>query len=145
MLFKKCAGGIVFSDNKVLILKNQKREWVLPCRKIRSGELAVDTALSIIESINDSKINLVSTAGETNYEFFSISKQKQVCNKVVWYTIEVNSYKINIAESKKYIDGGYYNINKALKLLTYNEHKSLINVLHKKYLDIVKNRDLVIA
>ena len=37
---RNCAGGVVFFDNKVYLLKNDKGEWVLPKGVIKTGELA---------------------------------------------------------------------------------------------------------
>ena len=37
MLRRNCAGGVVFFDDKVFILKNDKGEWVLPKGVIRKG------------------------------------------------------------------------------------------------------------
>ena len=30
MIFRNCAGGVVFYANQVFLLKNEKNEWVLP-------------------------------------------------------------------------------------------------------------------
>ena len=35
MLFRNCAGGIVFSGEKVLLIKNDKDEWVMPKGVVR--------------------------------------------------------------------------------------------------------------
>ncbi|HHT62421.1 MAG TPA: NUDIX hydrolase, partial [Clostridia bacterium] len=37
MLFRQCAGGIVFFNDKVLLLQNEKNEWVFPKGVIRNG------------------------------------------------------------------------------------------------------------
>ena len=45
MIVRNCAGGVVFHNEKVFILKNEKGEWVLPKGKIRNDSLPTETAL----------------------------------------------------------------------------------------------------
>ena len=45
MIVRRCAGGVVFYANKVLLLKNDRDEWTLPKGKIHDGELAQESAI----------------------------------------------------------------------------------------------------
>ncbi|WKK93802.1 hypothetical protein Q0Y04_05970 [Clostridioides difficile] len=38
MIVRRCAGGVVFYANKVLIVKNDRGEWTLPKGKILGGD-----------------------------------------------------------------------------------------------------------
>lgn len=58
MIIRNCAGGVVFKDSKVFILKNDKDEWVLPKGKIRDEQLPPETAINRVEyetGVNDPK------------------------------------------------------------------------------------------
>jgi len=68
---RNCAGGVVFNGDQVFILKNDKGEWVLPKGVIRNGNLATEVALRRVKEEAGIDAEIISTAGETCYEFFS--------------------------------------------------------------------------
>ncbi len=136
MIIRNCAGGVVFKDSKVLILKNDKDEWVLPKGKIRGEQLPPETAIDRVEyetGVKNPKI--VSSAGETAYEFYSLTRHQAVCNKIIWYIMESKDeeYAINLEEGFK--EGGFYPIEEAINMITYSQDKSLVNLAYKRYLE----------
>lgn len=135
MIVRNCAGGVVFNKGKVLILKNDKNEWVLPKGKIRNESLPTETAIARVKHEAGVNANIVSTAGETSYEFYSLSRKQFVCNIITWYVMEslTDNYKINIDEGFK--DGGFYPVDKAIEMITYSQDKSLVSLSYKKYLE----------
>jgi len=141
MIVRNCAGGVVFYKDKVLLLKNDKNEWVLPKGKIRDGFLPTETAISRIKYEAGVDANIVSTAGETSYEFYSLSRKQFVCNIIIWYVMESlnGSYKINFEEGFR--DGGFYPIDEALEMISHNQDRSLVSLSYKKYLEY-KEHDL---
>ena len=135
MIVRNCAGGVVFSGDEVLILKNDNGQWVLPKGKIRNGLLPTETAIGRVEYEAGVNANIVSTVGETNYEFFSLSRKQEVYNRIIWYVMEAtdSSYDIRLEEGFK--EGGFYPIDEALGMITHNQDKSLVNLSYKKYLE----------
>lgn len=133
MLFRNCAGGIVFNGEKVFIIKNLKGEWVLPKGKIRKGNLSVETAVDRVKEETGIDADVVSTAGETCYEFFSMSRQRPVCNEIVWYIMDTQQSDFSINEEEGFTDGGFFDIDKAIDMITYSQDKSLISLSYKKY------------
>lgn len=76
--------------------------------KIRNGFLPTETALERVEcesGIVDAEI--ISTAGETNYEFFSYSRQQPVFNVIIWYIMECNDEKFMINKEEGFTGGGF--------------------------------------
>ncbi|MTI49105.1 NUDIX hydrolase [Sporosalibacterium faouarense] len=144
MLFRNCAGGIVFSGEKVFLLKNNKGEWVLPKGKIRKGFLSVETAIERVKNETGLDANVVSTAGETCYEFFSLSRQKPVCNEITWYIMESFENDFEINKEEGFTDGGFFNISDAIEKITYSQDKSLVSLSYKKYLKL-KDREVILA
>lgn len=134
MIVRNCAGGVVFNEDKVLILKNDKNQWVLPKGKIRSGLLPTETAINRVEYEAGSEANIVSTAGETSYEFFSLSRKQEVYNKIIWYVMEADNDNFKVNEEEGFKDGGFYNVDKAIDMITHNQDKSLVSLSYKKYL-----------
>lgn len=135
MIVRKCSGGVVFNGDKVLILKNDKDEWVLPKGKIRDGLLPTETAISRVKYETGADANIVSTAGETSYEFFSLSRKQEVYNKIIWYVMEAVDEKLKINKEEGFKDGGFYNIDKAIDMVTHSQEKSLVSLSYKKYLE----------
>lgn len=142
MLFRNCSGGIVFNGEKVFILKNSKGEWVLPKGKIRKGSLSVETAVDRVKTETGLDVNVVSTAGETCYEFFSISRQTPVCNEIVWYIMDTKQSEYTVNKEEGFIDGGFFSIDKAIDMITYSQDKSLVSLSYKKYKKI---KDIKVA
>ena len=135
MIVRNCSGGVVFNGDKVLILKNDKDEWVLPKGKIRNASLPTETAISRVKYETGVDANIVSTAGETSYEFFSLSRKQEVYNRIIWYVMESmdDNYKVNKEEGFK--EGGFYPIDEAIDMVTYSQDKSLVSLSYKKYLE----------
>ncbi|NLK43734.1 MAG: NUDIX hydrolase [Tissierellia bacterium] len=144
MIIRNCAGGVVFKDSKVFIMKNDKNEWILPKGKIREEELPPETAIARVEyetGIEEPKI--VSAAGETAYEFYSFTRNKPVCNRITWFIMESKDENFSINEDEGFKDGGFYPIEEAIEMITYSQDKSLVSLAYKRYLDFKEYQDKV--
>lgn len=135
MLTRNCAGGVVFKGDKVLILKNDKKEWVLPKGKIRGESLPSETAVNRVDFEAGVDAKIVSSAGETAYEFYSITRHQAVCNKITWYIMEANDENFNINTKEGFLEGGFYSLEKAMDMITYSQDKSLVSLSYKRYLE----------
>jgi hypothetical protein len=133
MIVRKCAGGVVFCGDQVFLLKNEKSEWVLPKGVIREKRLAQDVARDRVESEAGITAEIISTAGETSYEFYSVTRRQPVCNKIHWYVMRADSPKYRIAFEQGFTDGDYYPIDQALELITYSQDRALVSVAYEKY------------
>lgn len=136
MIIRNCAGGVVFRDDKVFILKNDKKEWILPKGKIREEHLPPETAVERVEyETGISEPRIVSSAGETAYEFYSYTRQRPVYNRIIWYIMESENedYEINLQEG--FSEGGFYSVEEAIDMITYSQDKSLVSLAYKRYLE----------
>lgn len=140
MLLRNCAGGVVFYANQVFILKNEKNEWVLPKGVIRNGNLSRDVALNRVETETGIDAEILSTAGETSYEFFSVTRRQPVCNQITWYIMNAKSKQFEVNKDLDFQDGGFYTIDEALDMITYSQDKSLVNLSYKKYKEIMREK-----
>jgi len=134
MIIRNCAGGVVFKDSKVFILKNDKNEWVLPKGKIRDKQLPPETAIYRVEyetGIINPKI--VSSAGQTAYEFYSFTRSESVCNKIIWYIMESNSEDFDINNEEGFKEGGFYPIEIAIDKITYSQDKSILMMAWQQF------------
>lgn len=135
MIIRNCAGGVVFKNDNVFILKNEKNEWVLPKGKIREDNLPPETAIKRVEYETGVDARIVSSAGETAYEFYSITRNQAVCNKIIWYIMESNTEEFSINIDEGFKEGGFYPIDKAIDMITYSQDKSLVSLSYKRYLE----------
>jgi 8-oxo-dGTP pyrophosphatase MutT (NUDIX family) len=143
VIIRNCAGGVVFNDDKVFILKNDKDEWVLPKGKIRDS-LPTDTAINRVEYETGIDAKIVSAAGETAYEFYSVTRNQSVCNKITWYIMESDNEVYCINEEEGFKDGGFYSITEAMDKITYSQDKSLVSLSYKRYLDFKEYKEKLI-
>ncbi len=137
MLFRNCAGGVVFYEDKVLILKNEKDEWVLPKGVIRNGNLSRDVALNRVSEEAGVNAEIISSVGETCYEFFSLTRQKPVCNEITWYLMKTDDDNCQLKKELGFKDIGFYPIEEALEKITYNQDRALVSLSHRKYKELV--------
>ena len=133
MLKRVCAGGVVFSGDRVLLLKNEKGEWVLPKGVIRNGGLSREVALRRVKEEAGVDAEIISAVGETSYEFFSVTRQRPVCNEITWYLMTALNTDYKISESDGFLDGGFFPIDDAINRITYSQDKALVSLSYKKY------------
>lgn len=144
MIFRSCAGGVVFHDDKVFIMQNDKSEWVLPKGKIRDGFLASETAIERVKEEAGLDVEIISTAGETNYEFYSFSRHQPVCNEITWFIMESKDTKFVVNEDYGILNAGFYNIDEAIDMITYSQDKSLVSLSYKKFLKLKEKEAILV-
>ncbi|MEW6624713.1 MAG: NUDIX hydrolase [Bacillota bacterium] len=132
MLFRHCAGGVVFWKDKVLLILNDKGEWSLPKGIIRHGYTADEVALMRVNNETGVTAKIIESAGDTSYEFYSISRQKPVCNMITWFIMEAKDDLVELNPDDGLSDGGFYHIEEALKRITHNQEKALVRISHQK-------------
>lgn len=137
MLLRNCAGGVVFSNDKVFIMENEKGEWVFPKGVIKSRELQSEVALRRVMEEGGIKATIISPAGRTNYEFFSVTRQQPVCNRITWYIMMAQDEGYRIGEPEKYANAGFFTIEEAMEKITYSQDRSLLNVSYIKYKELI--------
>ena len=82
MLIRDCAGGVIFYNDTVFLIMNEKNEWVMPKGLIKDGESPQDAAVRRVFEETDIKGSIVEQAGRTYYEFYSVTGR--YCNRIAW-------------------------------------------------------------
>ncbi|MEG1310836.1 MAG: NUDIX hydrolase [Romboutsia sp.] len=136
MIVRHCAGGVVFYANKILIVKNDRGEWTLPKGKLCDKELQHEGAVLRVKEETGVDTSILEVAGDTMYEFFSRTRQQEVCNAVVWYIMETQDSKYNLKDDL--VDGGFFKVKEAIQMLSHNKEKSLVDISYKKYKELKK-------
>jgi 8-oxo-dGTP pyrophosphatase MutT (NUDIX family) len=137
MLVRNCSGGVVFTGDKVLLLQNDKHEWVFPKGVIRTGDYPDEVAVRRVSIEAGIKAKIISPAGRTNYEFYSISRQRPVCNKIVWYIMHTDESEAVPNKAQNFLDGGFFPVDAAMDMVTYSQDKSLLMMAYQKYKESV--------
>ncbi len=137
MLVRNCAGGVVFYQDKVLLLMNEKHEWVFPKGVMRTGDSPDEVATKRVLVEAGVPARIIASAGRTNYEFYSISRQRPVCNKIVWYIMVADYGEVKPSEIANFYDGGFFTIEEAMDKVTYSQDKSLLMLSFQKYKELV--------
>lgn len=138
MILRRCAGGIVFYANKVLIIKNDKGEWTIPKGKISDSDIPSEVAPIKVKEEVEVEAKVLDMAGDTMYEFYSKSRQQKVCNAIMWYIMETDNTIYNIND-KSIVDAGFFKVKDAVDMLTHNREKSLVDISYRKYKDFKKH------
>ena len=133
MLFRKCAGGVVFHENEVFLLQNDKDEWVLPKGVVRGDNRQKDIAVSRVLKEAGVNAEIQEAVGETTYEFYSITRRTPVCNQIMWYIMIAKSREYSVATDLGFRDGGFFPVERALDLITYTQDRSLVRLAYEKY------------
>ncbi|MEA5064560.1 MAG: NUDIX hydrolase, partial [Eubacteriales bacterium] len=92
-----------------------------------------DVALERVRKEAGIEAEIISPAGETSYEFYSMTRHQPVCNRITWYVMRANSALYRIAFEQGFTDGDYFPIDEALERVTYSQDKALVSVAHEKY------------
>lgn len=137
MLERNCAGGIVFYGDEVLLLQNEKAEWCFPKGVIRTVEKPEEVALERVSFEAGVQAKILFPVGRTNYEFYSITRQRPVCNKIVWYVMKAENSSVTPNPEQNFSDGGFYPLEKALEMVTYSQDRSLLMMAYQRYKELV--------
>ena len=106
---------------------------MLPKGVVRGGKPQQEVAVERVKSEAGVGADILEAVGETNYEFYSITRRTPVCNRVMWYTMQAQSPSFRIAFEQGFTDGGWFPLDEALDMITYTQDKSLVRLAWEKY------------
>ena len=138
MIVRNCAGGIVFFEDKVLLICNDKQEWSFPKGVLKAGDKTKLSDLACkrvrIEAGVDSKV--LAPCGKTNYEFYSISRRKPVHNNISWFIMKSDDVKPVANKEENILNAKFFDIQVAMEKVTYSQDKSLLLMAYQKYKEL---------
>ena len=136
MVIRNCAGGLVFEENNVLLIRNDKHEWSFPKGQIPQGGSSKAAAVSRIEAETGVKASVVAPAGKTSYEFYSIKRMKPVHNNISWFVMKASSDETSPNEEAGILECRFVPVEEALEMITYSQDKSLLMMAFQKYKEL---------
>lgn len=136
MVNRDCAGGVVFFGDRVFLLQNDKEEWVLPKGAIRERQNARDVALARVLDEAGIRAQILTEAGDTAYEFYSVTRRKPVSNRVKWFVMRAESEKYRIAFEQGFLNGDFFDLESALEKITYSQDRALLKNAYARYREV---------
>lgn len=139
MIVRNCAGGIVFFEDKVLLICNDKREWSFPKGVLKAGDKTKlsDLACKRVKIEAGIDARTLAPCGKTNYEFYSISRRKPVHNNISWFVLAAETDAPVPATDLDIVDAKFIPVEDALDKITYSQDRSLLMMAYQKYREIV--------
>ncbi|SMB96127.1 ADP-ribose pyrophosphatase YjhB, NUDIX family [Desulfonispora thiosulfatigenes DSM 11270] len=133
MLTRHCVGGVIFYNNKIFIIKNDKSEWVLPQSAIKKGNEISELALQKVKSECGVNAELLSYLGETSFYHNFHSQKNRHYNLISWFLMESKTGEYSLNKTDGYMEAGFFSIEEAIEKLSFQQHKGLISYSYKKY------------
>ena len=137
MIIRNCAGGIVFYNDTVLLLRNDKHEWCFPKGVVRTGQKERDVALERVRIEAGVDARILAPCSKTHYEFYSITRQKPIHNNVSWFVMKTDSDKVPYNREADFIDGRFFALEEAMEAVTYSQDKSLLMIAYQRYKELI--------
>lgn len=133
MKHEKSCGCIIISNEKVLLVQNRNGNWAFPKGHVEKGETEKETALRETKEETNLDVEIIS---EKKYVINYISK-KNMMKKVIYFVAKPlsNDY---IKLDKEISNIGYYDLDEALDILTYQDIKDK----YQEFLNDYRNNNL---
>ena len=125
MITEVSAGGVIFDDDKVLVLRRQSGEWVMPKGHVDFGEAPEQAAVREVFEETGIKATVVGKVGETQYRFrISTGEIRQ---KVVhWHLMLLGAGPKELHIEPIFAEGAFVPIDVALQTLTFQSDKEIL-------------------
>ncbi len=134
------AGGVVFLEEKMLLLEKFNGDWVLPKGHIEVGEHRMVTALREVAEEADVKARLHQYIGQIEYQYYDVFYSNQYIHKTVhWYLMTALNDHCSPQREEGFKKASYIPIAEILPMMRYEDEikivKEAIDIYRQKYLD----------
>ncbi len=136
MIIRNCAGGIVFFEDSVLLICNEKHEWFFPKGAVRVGQKEREVAISRVNVEAGVEATILAPCGKTKYEFYSVTRQKPIHNNISWFIMKASDNKATPNQEEGFTDGGFFPLDVAMEKVTYSQDKSLLMMAYQRYKEL---------
>ena len=136
MLIRNCTGGIVFYEDKVLMIENDKHEWAFPKGVIRVNQKITEVVVKRVKLETGIDAKVLAPCGKTHYEFYSISRRKPVHNNISWFIMKAENTKPVANTEENILSAKFFDVSVAMTKVTYSQDKSLLLMAYQKYKEL---------
>lgn len=120
------AGGVVISNNQVLILKKFRGEWVLPKGRMEKGEELEETALREVKEESGMECEINRYIGYVRYNYTN-RKGLKVKKTVHYFYMKPVDGNLKPQDKEGFKVAAFIDSNKAIGLLKHYAEKNMVD------------------
>lgn len=130
------AGGVVYKNRSLLMLKKKNGDWVLPKGRIEKGESIEQTALREVKEETNIDAEIVDYLGLTSYSFSNFWTQHKIVNKKVsWYLMKSCTFFLIPLKSEGFVEAKFVDMLEVLSIARYKDERKVI----RKAIETIEN------
>lgn len=113
------SGGVVFLENRVLILQYKDGSWTFPKGHLEVGETEQDAAVREVLEEAGVSAEIMGHIGETHYV-----NNRGEAREVHWFIMNAQSESVQLENT--FMNGGFFVLERARELLSFPEDRDLL-------------------
>ncbi|TAK36813.1 MAG: NUDIX hydrolase [Chloroflexota bacterium] len=118
------AGGVVFKEGQVVLLRRHSGEWVMPKGHVEPGETPEEAALREVEEETGLRARILARVGETSYAF-TLPLQPVLRYKTVhWFLMEAEGGAF--CPESTFGEGAVVSPEQAVEMLTFEKDRGML-------------------
>lgn len=126
------AGGVVIHDDKVLVLKKFRGDWVLPKGRLEDGESQEQAALREVHEETGVKTDIVRYVGFVKY-FYRHRDGTRVRKTVYYYLMSADEVDVCPQREEGFCDAVLMEEKRALQLLKHDAERNMVQKAFRFY------------
>jgi len=124
LIHETSAGGVLFNDDEILILRKPNGEWIMPKGHVERGESHTRAAIREVKEETGLDATIVAPVGRTSYRFRSPHDGEVRAKTVHWFVMETPEKRLHLEST--FAEGCFYPVDEALRTLTFDNDKRIV-------------------
>ncbi len=121
------AGGVVFFQGRVLLLRKKRGYWVLPKGRIEPGEAMETATLREVQEESGVQGEIVRYIGEINYSYKNQwTGYEWVIKRVCWYLMTARNGRCTPQLEEGFSSARFVSGEEAVRLLRYDDERKIL-------------------
>lgn len=130
MAMEVSAGGVLFDDNEIFVLRKPNREWVMPKGHVEPGETPEQAAVREVFEETGIEAKIIAKVGKTAYEFRA--PDGEIVHKTVhWYLMSTGGRELRVEPT--FEEGVFLPVEVALRTLTFENDREIVRRALRKH------------
>jgi 8-oxo-dGTP pyrophosphatase MutT (NUDIX family) len=129
------AGGVVFHDSKVLLLRKFNNDWVLPKGRLEAGETPPQAAVREVKEETGVTAEVINYVGTTNYSFRNTwynNGIEVIKKRVEWYSMKAIKMNLKPQRDEGFIEVKFVHMSEVDDYLKFEDEKMMVKKAYKE-------------